>query len=88
MTTAFSRPLGPHSENSLNATLVAEMATVLRTHHTDLDDEACVLVALQHARFRPGDIVALADAAVAEARRAANAEAEPSWAIDDTWGGR
>lgn len=83
-----ARQMGATTAETLDNTLIAEMSSVLRAKRVDVDDERAVLVTLQAARFRPGDIVALAERAVEEARRADNADADPQWAKDQSWGGR
>lgn len=78
----------PKSAEAFTAELVGEMALALSSAGTNLDDESAVLRALTNARYRSGDIVALFDLAIYEARRRANVAAEPEWDKDRTWGGR
>ncbi len=81
-------PMGGLSADTLSNTLTAEMSSVLRAKGADLDDERACMVALTGERFRSGDIVALIDDAIAEAKRAMHAADDPHWAKDETWGGR
>lgn len=45
------------------------MARVLRSQHVDLNDERATFGALVRAGYRAGDVVALGDDAIAEARK-------------------
>lgn len=84
----ISRPMGPQKAAKLNATLTAEMALVLRANGADLEDERACMKLLTDQRFRSGDIVALVDDAIDEARRQNNAATDPEWAKDGSRGGR
>lgn len=83
-----SRPMGAMRAADLNHTLTAEMASTLRAKGADLDDASACMAVLVGERFRSRDVAALIDGAMAEARRQANAEADPQWAKDQAWGGR
>ena len=53
----------------MSDTTAQEMASVLRSQNIDLGDERAVIMCLSMGGFRAGDVVALSDRAIEEARK-------------------
>jgi hypothetical protein len=69
-------------------TLMVGMVDALRERPDVLDDEPVAMALLTSKGFRAGDIVALIDDALAEARRQHFTSEDPEWSKDAAWGGR
>jgi hypothetical protein len=64
----MTRPLGPIPAKRGADLIIGEMADHLFENGIDLGDESRVILALNEARFRHGDVLTHMDAAIARAR--------------------